>query len=142
MLHNLTRMAKYSLLFCCSVLLLSGQDEHPTREGQPPRVGEAANPYVVYDTRPVILHGPYLVAPTETSVIVAWTTDTPCHSKVLYGVGGPSKEANNAKDGMLPVGTNQAVRITGLKPGQVYQYQVVSTRVVKLKGYWPDKGLS
>ncbi len=142
MLHNLARMVKYPLFFCCAAMLLSAQDERPTREGQPPRVGQAADPYVVFDTHPVILHGPYLVAPTETSVVIAWTTDTPCHSKVLYGAGEPSMEANNAKDGMLPVGTNHAVRITGLKPGQAYHYQVVSTRVVKLKGYWPDKGLS
>ncbi len=127
------------LQFC---LALSGQDARPTREGQPAGVGEAARPYVVYDTKPVILHGPYLMAPTETSVVVVWTTDTPCHSKVLYGAGEPSLEANNAKDGFLPVGTRHSVRISGLKPGQTYRYQVVSTRVVRLKGYWPDKGLS
>ena len=142
MAGNVARILKYTLLLCCAAPALLGQDERPTREGQPPRVGEAANPYAVYDTRPVILHGPYVVAPTETSVVVAWTTDTPCHSKVLYGTGEPDKEANNAKDGMLPIGTNHSVRITGLKPGQAYRYQVVSTRVVKLKGYWPDKGLS
>jgi len=82
------------------------------------------------------------VAPTETSVVIAWNTDTPCHSKVLYGVGEPLTEANNARDGMLPLGTIHSVRVTSLKPGQPYRYQVVSTRVVKLKGYWPDKGLS
>ncbi len=32
--------------------------------------------------------------------------------------------------------------LTGLEPGATYSYQVVSTRVVKLKAYWPDKGLS
>ena len=142
MSKNLARITRHSFLFCSAALLLFGQDERPTRDGQPPRVGQAADPYLVYETRPVILHGPYLVAPTETSVVIAWTTDTPCHSKVLYGLGEPVNEANNAKDGMLPVGTNHAVRITGLKPGQSYRYQAVSTRVVKLKGYWPDKGLS
>ena len=30
----------------------------------------------------------------------------------------------------------------GLEPGATYSYQAVSTRVVKLKAYWPDKGLS
>jgi len=142
MVKNLSRYKLLALILLSFCPVLPGQDARPTREGQPPRVGEAANPYVVYDTKPVILHGPYLMAPTETSVVVAWTTDTPCHSKVLYGTGEPSIEANNAKDGLLPVGTNHSVRITGLKPGQSYQYQVVSTRVVKLKGYWPDKGLS
>jgi predicted phosphodiesterase len=120
----------------------SGQDQPSTREGQPPNVGRAAEPYVLHDTRPVILHGPYLVAPSEMSVVIAWTTDTPCHSKVLYGVDELTMEATNVKDGLLPVGTTHSVRIAGLKPGQIYRYRVVSTRVVKLKGYWPDKGLS
>jgi acid phosphatase type 7 len=119
-----------------------GQDIPPTKEGQPPNVGRASDPYTLYETKPVIVHGPYLVAPTETSVVIAWTTDTPCHSKVLYGIGKPSLEAIHVKDGLLPVGTNHSVKITDLMPGQTYQYQVVSTRVVKLKGYWPDKGLS
>ncbi len=123
-------------------MILSGQDTPPTVEGQPPRVGEASKPYTLYDTRPVILHGPYLVAPSETSVVIAWGTDTPCHSKVLYGADAPVLEATNAKNGLLPVGTQHSVLITGLKPGQTYHYQVVSTRVVRLKGYWPDKGLS
>ncbi len=141
MIKKLAHLVSVTLIVFAAGLL-SGQDVHPTREGQPPNVGQAADPYALFDTRPVILHGPYLVAPTETSVVIAWTTDTPCHSKVLYGVGEPSTEANNAKDGMLPVGTIHSVRVTGLKPGQSYRYQVVSTRVVKLKGYWPDKGLS
>jgi predicted phosphodiesterase len=34
------------------------------------------------------------------------------------------------------------VHLTGLKPGATYSYQAISTRVVKLKAYWPDKGLS
>ena len=32
--------------------------------------------------------------------------------------------------------------LTGLEPGVTYSYQAVSTRVVALKAYWPDKGLS
>lgn len=132
-------LALIALLFC---LQASARDIHPTREGQPPNVGVAAEPYVVYDTRPVITHGPYIIAPTETSATITWSTDTPCHSKVLYGIGEPDTEAINQKDGMLPVGVFHTVHITGLKPGQTYKFRAVSTRVVKLKGYWPDKGLS
>ncbi|MCZ2156278.1 MAG: metallophosphoesterase [Bryobacterales bacterium] len=132
--------------FACAALffslLLSAQDVRPTREGQPPNVGEAAEPYAVFDTRPLILHGPYIIAPTETSVTIAWATDTPCHSKVLYGINEPDTEAISPTNGMLPVGTVHAVHVTGLKPGQTYKFRAVSTRVVKLKGYWPDKGLS
>ena len=128
------------LLSLC--LAMPGQDVRPTREGQPPNVGQAAEPYAVFDTRPVILHGPYLVAPTETSVTITWETDTPCHSKVLYGVDRPNSEAISARDGLLNVGTHHTVHIRGLKPGQTYQFQAVSTRVVKMKGYWSDKGLT
>jgi predicted phosphodiesterase len=142
MLRNVGRFTAGAVILFCSGVVLPAQDARPTREGQPAGVGAAADPYVVYETNPVILHGPYLLAPTETSVVIVWTTDTPCHSKVLYGVTEPTMEANNARDGMLPVGTIHSVRLAGLKPGQQYRYQVVSTRVVKLKGYWPDKGLS
>src|SRR5580698_269890 len=85
--------------------LLFAQDAPPTKQGQPPGVGQAGDPYALYATEPVILHGPYLVAPSETSVVIAWTTDFPCHSKVLYGIGEPTTEATNPKEGLLPVGT-------------------------------------
>lgn len=99
--------------------------------------------FVVHETRPLIMHGPYLVAPTETGVTVVWTTDTPSHSKVLYGTGGKLTEmVEPAEHGLKPVGTLHTVRLTGLTPGQTYQYRVVSTRVVELKPNWPEKGLS
>jgi predicted phosphodiesterase len=89
------------------------------------------------------MNGPYLVAPTETSVTVAWTTDTPCHSKVVYGTSDNlTSEAENAEHGLLPIGLHHAVTVTGLEPGKTYQYRAVSTRVVKMKSYWPEKGLS
>jgi predicted phosphodiesterase len=141
----LGKLGRYTLItsillqFC---MVVSGQDARPTREGQPPNAGQAADPYLVYDTKPVILHGPFLMTPTETSISIAWMTDTPCHSKVLYGIGKLDQEAIHQDNGLLPVGSIQSVVLTGLKPGLTYQYQVVSTRVVKLKGYWPDKGLS
>jgi acid phosphatase type 7 len=99
-------------------------------------------PFVVHETRPKILYGPYLVAPTETSVTVAWTTDVPCHSKVLYGSGGDlSREAENQVHGMVPIGLHHAVRLGGLEPGRTYSYRAVSTGVVKMKSYWPEKSL-
>jgi len=44
-------------------------------------------------------------------------------------------------DGLVPVGTRHVVHITDLSPGTTYSYEVVATRVVKLKAYWPDKGM-
>lgn len=105
--------------------------------------GQGANaPYKVYDTKPVITHGPILLNPSETGVSIMWTTDTPCHSKVLYGTGQLDQSAEPAENGLLKVGTRHLVHLSGLLPGRTYKYQIVSTRVVKLKGYWPDKGLS
>ena len=100
-----------------------------------------SEPFVVHQTRPVIMNGPYLLAPAEDSVTVVWMTDTPCHSKVVYGADALDREADNAEHGLLPIGLRHAVRITGLEAGKTYRYRVVSTRVVKMKSYWPEKGL-
>jgi predicted phosphodiesterase len=100
-------------------------------------------PFIVHDTKPVIVHGPYLVDPGETAMTIVWVTDTPAHSKVLYGEGEvPDREREPSEHGLLPVGTLHRVTLTGLEPGRTYRYQVVSTRVVRLKAYWPEKGLS
>src|SRR6185503_8403587 len=69
-------------------------------------------------------------------------------SKVRYAKGadvpasGLASVAEPQQDGLVPVGLRHVVHITGLDPGATYSYQAVSTRVVKLKAYWPDKGLS
>lgn len=100
-------------------------------------------PHMVHEARPVITRGPYLVDPGETAVTVVWVTDTPSHSKVVYGQGDELiYEAEPAEHGMLPVGTLHVVRLTGLTPGQRYSYRAVSTRVVELQPYWPEKGLA
>jgi len=105
--------------------------------------GQGANtPYKVYDTKPVITHGPVLLNPSETGMSILWTTDTPCHSKVLYGENTPTLTAEPHEHGLLPISTRHLVHLTGLLPGRTYKYKVVSTRVVRVKGYWPDKGLS
>jgi len=107
-----------------------------------------SEPYKVFDTRPVITQGPYLVATGSTTATVVWITDAPSHSKVRYAKGadvpasGLASVAEPQQDGLVPVGLRHVVHITGLDPGATYSYQAVSTRVVKLKAYWPDKGLS
>ena len=37
----------------------------------------ASDPYQVFDTRPVIMEGPYMVATSETTATMVWLTDTP-----------------------------------------------------------------
>ena len=99
-------------------------------------------PYIVHDTKPVIMHGPYLVDPSETGITVVWATDTPSQAAVKFGTGGTlDRQAEAPQHGLLPVGTLHAVRLDHLEPGRTYRYQAVATRVVKLSAYWPEKGL-
>lgn len=100
-------------------------------------------PFVVHDTRPVITRGPWLVDPSETAVTIVWMTDTPSHSVVRYGTGDSlDLQAEAPAHGLLPVTTLHAIRLTGLTPGRSYRYRAISTRVVKVKPYWPEKGLA
>lgn len=102
-----------------------------------------SEPFIVHDTKPVITHGPWLVDPTESAITVVWMTDTPSHSAVRYGVGDSlDQQAESPVHGLLPVTLLHSVRLTGLTPGKRYHYRAISTRVVKLKAYWPEKGLS
>jgi predicted phosphodiesterase len=109
-----------------------------------------SEPYKVFETKPVITEGPYLVALSETSVSVVWRTDAPSHSKVrvwkfnelAQSASAGAAEFEPQVDGLAPVGLRHVVTLTGLAPGTTYSYQAVSTRVVKLKAYWPDKGLA
>jgi predicted phosphodiesterase len=99
-------------------------------------------PYPVYDTRSVVVHGPYLVEPGETAVTIVWLTDTPAQGKVRYGeTDALGREAEPAEHGFVPVGTLHHVRLTGLRPGRTYRYRVVSRRVVRLRAYWPEMGV-
>ena len=107
-----------------------------------------SEPYKVFDTRPVITQGPYLIATASTTATIVWLTDAPSHSQVKYARGAAlasaalTESAEPERDGLVPVGLRHVVHLTGLVPGAAYSYQVVSTRVVRLKAYWPDKGLS
>ena len=101
-------------------------------------------PFIVHDTKPVIMQGPYISSLSETGATIVWLTDTPCHAKLIYGLKGEplAREADNAEHGFLPIGTLHAVRLSGLTPGRAYTYKAVATRVVKMKAYWPEKGLA
>ena len=100
-------------------------------------------PYLVHDIRPLITEGPYLVAPTHDAICIVWKTDSDCHSRVEYGTSPDlGLVAEPDQHGLLPIGKIHTVRLTGLEPGQTYHYRVVSTMVVRMKAYWPEKGLS
>ena len=119
------------------------RDEPPTAEGQPPGVGRAADPYKVHaDVRPKIILGPYIVAPADTAATVVWVTDIPSHSRAILDDGGQPREVVNSQHGLIPIGTVHSVVLQNLKPGTRYQVRAVSTAVVKMQGYWPEKGVS
>jgi predicted phosphodiesterase len=107
-----------------------------------------SEPYKVFETKPVITQGPYLIATGTTTATVVWLTDTPSHALIRYAAGAGLAAAalttvvEPERDGLVPVGLRHVVHLTRLEPGVTYSYQAVSTRVVKLKAYWPDKGLS
>jgi acid phosphatase type 7 len=111
-------------------------------------VSAQSEPYKVFDTRPVVTQGPYLVATSGTTATIVWLTDAPSHAAVRYAKGAglaPSaltQVAEPDRHGLVPVGLRHVVVLIGLEPGATYSYQIVSTRVVKLKAYWPDKGRS
>ncbi|MEZ5320161.1 MAG: FN3 domain-containing metallophosphoesterase family protein [Vicinamibacterales bacterium] len=116
--------------------------------GLTPSASAQSEPFTVYDTRPVITEGPYLMATGATSTTIVWMTDTPSHSEVRFAAGrhdtagALTSRVEPQVDGLVPVGTRHVVHLIGLAPGTEYSYQVQSTRVVKLKAYWPDKGLA
>jgi acid phosphatase type 7 len=125
-----TRLALASLCIGLAALAVQGS------------AGTQSEPYKVFDTRPVITEGPYLSALSDTSVSVMWMTDAPSHAKVRLSDGDTVREIEPQVDGLVPVGQRHVVTITGLAPGKRYSYEAIATRVVKLKPYWPDKGLS
>jgi len=107
-----------------------------------PTTGNADDPHPVCPVKAVITRGPYLPAPTDTSAIITWMTDLPAHSRVLYNAPGqPEKPAFSTTDGMKSVSTLHTIRLSGLRPGQRYQYRVAATPVFDLPAYWPKTGV-
>jgi len=97
-------------------------------------------PFKTFDVYPTITHGPILLRPTESSVTIMWTTDILCQAAVAYGEMQLDHEVEPGRDGLVPVGTVHVVELSRLAPGHTYKYEVISTPVLKLNPYWPDKG--
>src|SRR5688500_19053433 len=136
---RLTSGALAALLLLAPAADAAGQPSYACTQ---PTGGDPNRPHPVCEVKPVITHGPYLSAPTDTSATIVWTTDLPSHSKVIYGAGGAlTSEAVPTRHGMAPVGTLHSVRLTGLQPGRTYGYRVVSTPVLELHAYWSKKGM-
>lgn len=107
-----------------------------------PTSGNADDPHPVCPVKAVITRGPYLHAPTDTSATITWMTDVPAHARVFYSAPGqPERQAFSTTDGMKSVSTLHTIRLSGLKPGQNYQYRVAATPVFELPAYWPKTGI-
>lgn len=96
------------------------------------------------ETTPLrITHGPYLQAPTDSSVTVVWFTNKKCLSRVEYKpddgrsfYSSVPKTVYPAHHGLIDANnTVHVVRVNGLEPGQVYQYRVVSTEITDFRAY-------
>jgi predicted phosphodiesterase len=56
--------------------------------------------------------------------------------RVEYGIGELTKTAQTARHGLISANTtHHAVRVTGLKPGQKYQYRLVNTEILNFRSY-------
>lgn len=81
-----------------------------------------------------ITHGPVLQSPGSGEVVVTWHTNRPAVSRVLFGQGGALDcTAVTSRDGLIPNdSTCHAIRLTGLMPGQSFQYKLISR---EFRGY-------
>ena len=72
------------------------------------------------NTAPVITSGPDIVATSSTSISLAWETDEPSDSRIMYG---PNLASSVSDDDLV---TSHLVSITGLDIGTSYNFQVGS----------------
>lgn len=155
MLKQLFQRSNLTLLFLVTLALMPApaqQAKQSTNADLPPlwqlgghpAPGENTRenePFTVYPAQPVMVHGPLIIDPAETTVTIEWITDTPCTARIVYGEDGRlDRVAEPEENGMLPVGRLHRIDVTGLAPGHTYSYRLESTRVVRLKPYQPDMG--
>jgi len=84
-----------------------------------------------------IVVGPYLQAPSETSMTVMWITDVNAVSWVEYGTGESlDQRAHRSRHGLIDADeTIHTVTIEGLAPSREYRYRVCSKEIVTFKPY-------
>ena len=126
-------MRRNALPFCLFVLLM------------PIVSADAAQPRPVPATRPAgtqpalaITYGPYLQAPSDTTMTVCWMTSRKCVSAVEYAEGSSDQYATAVSThfGLIDANvTFHAVRLSGLKPGTSYSYRVVSREIIDQQAY-------
>ncbi|WP_260706372.1 metallophosphoesterase [Edaphobacter flagellatus] len=138
MLHRLAMV----LVVIGTTAAAQGMPHRPSLASHPaPPPNDAANrPAPVMEANAVIVHGPLVLAASQTSATIEWTTNVPSITRIEYGTQDFQQTAEANQFGQLPVGTLHRIELTGLKAGQRYQYRIVATPVVRLKPYWPVNG--
>jgi len=100
------------------------------------RAEETVSPTVLPELQ--IVGGPYLQAPSPTSMTIVWTTNRKCVSKVEYGLS-PEKMSNieaSAHHGLIDANTTlHKITLGKLRPGTTYYYRVLSTEILEFKPY-------
>jgi hypothetical protein len=74
------------------------------------------------DETPPVISELSVSYPTETSLVIAWTTDEPANSKVEYG----ETEASGTTVASVKMTTDHAISLSGLIPGVTYHIKVRS----------------
>jgi predicted phosphodiesterase len=84
-----------------------------------------------------IVAGPYLQAPSETSMTLMWISDANCVSWVEYGQGESlDQKAHRSRHGLIEANQKiHRVTIEGLSPGRQYRYRVCSKEIVTFEPY-------
>jgi hypothetical protein len=93
-----------------------------------------------------IMHGPYLVESGEDAITIIWFTNKECLSWVEYcgdtnlGTfpvwGGYPLIGKTSVNGLIEANSKMhTVRITGLEPGTIYRYRVVSKEILQYDPY-------
>ena len=84
-----------------------------------------------------IVTGPYLQAPSETTMTVMWMTDRPCTSWVEFGQGDSlDRKTFHSRHGLIDADqTIHRVTLRDLAPGTSYQYRVSSREITTFEPY-------
>lgn len=92
--------------------------------------------------RLAVIHGPYLQAPTASSMTIVWFTNKKCVAKVEYAplqaFADPSvrKTARSTLDGLVDAQqTRHVITLQGLMPGEQYGYRILATEITKSQPY-------
>ena len=82
---------------------------------------------IYYSNSQVVIRGPYLQTPTESSIIIKWRTDVPTTSRVVYG-----SDVNNLNEQVLnnQATTEHTIELVGLATYSEYYYAVGDAQIL------------